>query len=239
MTFKGGKSYVPQVAEDLQSFPVIPPGAFPNGLGPATPYTAEVSSAAFASAEAQAQKNYAETEAARQAAKHKEEAEQLAWCRSEGGCGAGEGGNVSSCTFISGTGAEEPCGNASGEPTEAEWVEVATLYDGAEGITASASGLLDFKSWIHAVAHAASQVAQNLVKDSVFYWPTYVNQAKKAWQFYVELTQPDGLLDKGLSCFKEGQEMGEEVANSVAPPFNEPLVPVGEVLGCVRGVLGG
>ncbi|HXB63700.1 MAG TPA: 6-bladed beta-propeller [Solirubrobacteraceae bacterium] len=73
VTFQGGKSYVPQVAENLQSYPVIPPGAFPNGLGPATPYTAHVSSAAFASAEAQATKNYDETEAARQEAKRKEE----------------------------------------------------------------------------------------------------------------------------------------------------------------------
>ncbi len=46
---KSGASYVPQVAQNLQSFPVIPPGAVPNGLGAATPYTAEVSSAAFAS----------------------------------------------------------------------------------------------------------------------------------------------------------------------------------------------
>lgn len=94
MTFKGGASYVPQVARNLQSYPVIPPGAFPNGLGAATPYTAEVSSAAFASAEAQAQKNYAETEAARQAAKQKEEEEFLAWCRSEGGCGAETGSSA-------------------------------------------------------------------------------------------------------------------------------------------------
>ncbi len=88
VTVKGGASYVPQVAQNLQSYPVIPPGAFPNGLGAATPYTAQVSSAAFASAEAQAAKNYDETEAARQAAKHKEEEEQLSQCRAEGGCGA-------------------------------------------------------------------------------------------------------------------------------------------------------
>ncbi len=112
VTFKGGASYVPQVAQDLQNYAVIPPGAFPNGLGAATPYTAQVSSAGFASAEAQAQKNYAETEAARQTAKRKEEEEALDLCRSWGGCGAGADGNVSSCTFISMTGVEGPCGGS-------------------------------------------------------------------------------------------------------------------------------
>lgn len=91
MTFRSGASYVPQVARTLQTFPVIAPGAFPNGLGSASPYTAEVFAASFASAEAQAQKDYEETEAARQRAKKQEEEEFLSWCRSEGGCGANEG----------------------------------------------------------------------------------------------------------------------------------------------------
>ncbi len=106
VTFKSGASYVPQVARTLQTFPVIPPGAFPNGLGPATPYTAEVFTASFASAEAQAEKDYAETEATRQKAKEQEEKELLELCQSEGGCGAGlspTGGGAEEEGIIEGT----------------------------------------------------------------------------------------------------------------------------------------
>jgi hypothetical protein len=45
----------------------------------------------MASAEAEAEKISSEAEAARQAAKEREEREFLSWCRSEGGCGANEG----------------------------------------------------------------------------------------------------------------------------------------------------
>jgi YD repeat-containing protein len=40
---QGGQSYVPQVARNLQTAPVIPPGAFPNGTGLGSPYKAEIS----------------------------------------------------------------------------------------------------------------------------------------------------------------------------------------------------
>ncbi len=117
VTFKSGASYVPQVARTLQTFPVIPPGAFPNGLGPATPYTAEVFTASFASAEAQAEKDYAETEATRQKAKKQEEEEFLNWCRSLGGCGA----EVGSPTPVEGgvAGESNEQGEVIGEETGA------------------------------------------------------------------------------------------------------------------------
>jgi YD repeat-containing protein len=65
---KGGASYVPQVARDLQTAPVVPPGAFPNGIGSGAPYTATVSAASLASAQAIAKQIFEEAEAARQAA---------------------------------------------------------------------------------------------------------------------------------------------------------------------------
>jgi hypothetical protein len=39
---QGGASYVPQVARDLQTAPVIPPGAFPNGQGTGEQYGSEI-----------------------------------------------------------------------------------------------------------------------------------------------------------------------------------------------------
>jgi hypothetical protein len=39
---QGGTSYVPQVARDLQTAPVIPPGAFPNGQGTGEQYGSEI-----------------------------------------------------------------------------------------------------------------------------------------------------------------------------------------------------
>jgi DNA-binding beta-propeller fold protein YncE len=65
---KGGASYVPQIARNLQTEPITPPGAFPNGIGGGTPYTATVSAASMASAQAEATQIFEEIEAARQAA---------------------------------------------------------------------------------------------------------------------------------------------------------------------------
>jgi hypothetical protein len=39
---QAGASYVPQVARDLQTAPVVPPGAFPNGQGTGEQYGAEI-----------------------------------------------------------------------------------------------------------------------------------------------------------------------------------------------------
>lgn len=39
---QGGASYIPQVARDLQTAPVIPPGAFPNGKGTGEQYGSEI-----------------------------------------------------------------------------------------------------------------------------------------------------------------------------------------------------
>jgi tripartite motif-containing protein 71 len=89
---QGGASYVPQIAKDLQTAPVIPPGAFPNGPIGGTQNTATVSAASFASSEAIAKQIFAEAEAARQKAREEEAEEALLICREEGGCGAAPGG---------------------------------------------------------------------------------------------------------------------------------------------------
>jgi DNA-binding beta-propeller fold protein YncE len=74
---QGGASYVPQVARDLQTAPVVPPGAFPNGIGGGEQYTATISAGELASAQATATQIFQEAEAARQEAK-KREAEEAA-----------------------------------------------------------------------------------------------------------------------------------------------------------------
>ena len=88
---ESGSSYVPQVARALQTAPVIPPGAFPDGQ-PGTQYTPTISAGALESAAAEATRIFNATEAERQKAREREAAEALQKCQEEGGCGAEEGG---------------------------------------------------------------------------------------------------------------------------------------------------
>ncbi len=85
---QGGESYVPQVARALQTEPVIPPGAFPNG-SPGTQFTAAiVTAAAIAGAQEIGAQFWQKAETERQKAKEEEEKKQLEQCQAEGGCGA-------------------------------------------------------------------------------------------------------------------------------------------------------
>jgi NHL repeat len=83
---KGGASYVPQVARNLQTVPVIPPGIFPNGT-PGTYYTSIVTAGELKSAEEEAVTVTRQAEEVRQKTKEQEAAETLAKCREAGGCG--------------------------------------------------------------------------------------------------------------------------------------------------------
>jgi DNA-binding beta-propeller fold protein YncE len=83
---QSGASYVPQVARALQTAPVIPPGAFPNG-SPGTQFTA-VPGAWTPGDQAEANHATEEAEAERQKTKETEAAEALQKCLEEGGCGA-------------------------------------------------------------------------------------------------------------------------------------------------------
>ena len=68
---QSGASYVPQVARDLQTAPVVPPGASPNGT-PGTQYTATVSPESLKSAEEEATQLWQRAEAERQKARERE-----------------------------------------------------------------------------------------------------------------------------------------------------------------------
>ncbi len=86
---QNGASYVPQVARALQTAPIVPPGAFPNG-SPGTQFTAAIVTAgAISGAQAIATQFWQTAEAERQKAKEEEEKKQLEECQAEGGCGAG------------------------------------------------------------------------------------------------------------------------------------------------------
>jgi tripartite motif-containing protein 71 len=85
---QAGASYVPQVARALQTAPVVPPGAFPNG-SPGTQFTAApVTAGAIAGAQEIATQFWQQAEAERQKARENEAAEALRKCQEEGGCGA-------------------------------------------------------------------------------------------------------------------------------------------------------
>jgi hypothetical protein len=88
---QGGASYVPQVARALQTAPVIPPGAFPNGSSGTQFTAAPVTAGAIAGAQAIAVQFWQKAEAERQKAREEEAAAVLRQCQEEGGCGAEEG----------------------------------------------------------------------------------------------------------------------------------------------------
>jgi hypothetical protein len=83
---QGGASYVPQVARALQTVPVVPPGAFPDGA-PGTQFTAApVTAGEIAGGQEIATQFWQSAEAERQKAKEEEAAKALQQCREEGGC---------------------------------------------------------------------------------------------------------------------------------------------------------
>ena len=122
---QGGASYVPQVARALQTAPVVPPGAFPNGSSGTQFTAAPATVGAIAGAQEIATQFWQKAEAERQKAREEEAAAALQQCQAEGGCGA-EIGVDPKCTLhvaigstISSTGKEwiyaRGWGSCSGE----------------------------------------------------------------------------------------------------------------------------
>ncbi len=72
---ESGASYVPQVARALQTAPVIPPGAFPDGQ-PGTQYVPTISAGALESAAAEATRIFNATESERQKEREREACEK-------------------------------------------------------------------------------------------------------------------------------------------------------------------
>ena len=74
---KGGGSYVPQVARDLQTAPVVPPGAFPNGQGTGSQYESEIPGWYISLSSAESAETVIEYAAKQAALKKKAEEEAL------------------------------------------------------------------------------------------------------------------------------------------------------------------
>jgi hypothetical protein len=89
---QSGASYVPQVARALQTAPVVPPGAFPNGSSGTQFTAAPVAAGAIAGAQEIATQFWQKAEAERQKAREEEAAAVLRRCQEEGGCGAKSSG---------------------------------------------------------------------------------------------------------------------------------------------------
>jgi hypothetical protein len=129
---QGGASYVPQVARALQTAPVVPPGAFPNG-SPGTQFTAApVTAGAIAGAQEIATQFWQMAEAERQKAREKEAAEALQQCREEGGCGAETPGEAED--------SEEEGGARSFEGSSAEREQTLVIHSTGAATIASLGG---------------------------------------------------------------------------------------------------
>ncbi|HYM46432.1 MAG TPA: hypothetical protein VES65_09790, partial [Solirubrobacteraceae bacterium] len=76
---QGGASYVPQIARDLQTAPIEPPGAFPNGSGAGERYVAEIPGWSTSLANAESAATIAEYLAKQEALKREQE-EALVQC---------------------------------------------------------------------------------------------------------------------------------------------------------------
>ena len=84
----GTVSYVPQLGSALQTQPVTPPGAVPDGLGSGAAYVAQVSAWAISSSNEAAAKHAEEGAAEERAAEIEAAEKALQLCIEEGGCGA-------------------------------------------------------------------------------------------------------------------------------------------------------
>ena len=235
---QGGMSYVPEIAMDLQTAPVVPPGAMPNGPNGGTPYTAAISAASIASAQAEATKYTEEMEAARQRLREKEAAEALRKCQEEGGCGAGGG--------AAGGGSA-----ASGELTQEEWREYYERYLASLGTKAIAAsgGILGFEDEIGKAVNAVESATDELGGfverwGSDWYgWQTEAYQALgveigvELRRSFEKFTEPFGEAELILDCVQSGNELAVEVSEGdpfggVGDPLEEANVTAAGLMGC-------
>jgi hypothetical protein len=90
---QSGASYVPQVARALQTAPVVPPGAFPNGQGTGSQDTSVIPGWYVSLSGQQSAATLAEWPAKLKAREKEAEEALLRQCQAEGGCGAGVAGS--------------------------------------------------------------------------------------------------------------------------------------------------
>ena len=231
-------SYVPEIGRNLQTAPIIQPGALPNGPGGGTLYTPTVSAASIAEAEAEAKKITEETEAARQKAKAEEAAATLRKCREEGGCGANTGAGTSAS------------GQAPTEPTEEEYRILEREVEESEGGDEARTASLDIvsipgwaKSAVISLAHSTTHVLQGLADRAEYWVEAQIHSPKKRFEFNGWVSDPlDG--EASFSCFSEStQHEDQYMVGEYGGPDNpyEDLFNFGvgaeEIYGCIQGAL--
>ncbi len=84
---QSGASYVPQVARALQTAPIVPPGAFPDGQGTGSQDTSEIPGWYVSLSGQQSAATLAEWPAKQKAREKEAEEAMLQQCQAEGGCG--------------------------------------------------------------------------------------------------------------------------------------------------------
>jgi sugar lactone lactonase YvrE len=129
----GGSTYVPQLGAPLQTEPVTPPGAIPNGLGSSAAFVAEVSATEIASGNEAAKRHAEEGAAEEKAAELQAQEKILQQCREEGGCGAEPQGGGDPCTTAFESEKEY---DPLGEEVISAWATIEWCYGGGKVLSA-------------------------------------------------------------------------------------------------------
>jgi hypothetical protein len=129
----GGGSYVPQLGRPLQTEPVIPPGAIPNGLGSGAAFVAQVTGIEIASGNVAAKKHAEEGAAEEKAAELAAQEKILQQCQEEGGCGAEPQGGGDPCTTAFESEKEY---DPLGEEVISAWATIEWCYGGGKVLSA-------------------------------------------------------------------------------------------------------
>ena len=219
---EGGASYVPQVARYLQTAPVVPPGAFPDGQGSGSPYTAEIPGWWPVEASERSAATIAEY-AARQVME-REVAELTAVVEKER------------------IAREEGANNEAELKFEEEQVENRYLEEEEEETNAHISiKLPSVKQLEDEVASGGTAAAQWFYHHTVYSFKYLIkNDWKKGWQWELTSSFLRGLIEPGLNCYKGSKEAEDEIsAFGPAPgPITEFSVSVAAVVGCAAGLDG-
>jgi YD repeat-containing protein len=218
---QGGASYVPQIARYMQTAGVVPPGAFPNGQGTGSPYTAEIPGWSTALANAESAATIAEY-AARQIMER--EITEMAMRIERGRISHEETANQQAQTKL------------TEEVVEEEYYE-----HEQESLTASAAVKLpSFKSLVNEIASNATAAGQWLYRHSVLDFNYVIgNRWKHGWLWKLESEVFEKLVEPALSCYKGGKEASEEVSAGAPPgPITDFSVSTAAVVGCVDGIYG-
>jgi hypothetical protein len=211
---QSGASYVPQVARALQTAPVVPPGAFPNGSSGTQFTAAPVTAGAIAGAQEIATQFWQEAEAERQKAREEEAAAALQKCREEGGCGAEE--EESACQHAFETTGQEACEGGI-DPSllltsKQSFVLAAGLRNGGEALEYAVSRIPAVSLLVKVIVTLSHSIATDLANGLEGCY-TLINEinANARCKAYINLL---GVIPTGWgveTCFAKEHKSGKKV----------------------------